>query len=63
MDILRGLGLDERRVRRDGVSIIKQYTEKEWDVDHGEMEFGMFENRGDRRIYEPYEFDFLGQSP
>jgi hypothetical protein len=44
-------------------SIIKQYTEKEWDVDHGEMEFGMFENRGDRRIYEPYEFDFLGQSP
>jgi hypothetical protein len=44
-------------------SIIKQHTEKEWDVDHGEMEFGMFENRGYRLGYKLPEPLLHVQSP
>jgi len=35
--------------------IVESFTRKGWNVNHGEIAFGVFENRGDRRVYKPYE--------
>ena len=35
--------------------IVESFTRKGWNVNHGEMAFGVFENRGDIRGYKPYE--------
>jgi hypothetical protein len=44
-------------------SIVKQFAKKEWVVNQGEMEFGVFENRGDRLGYKPPEPLLHVQSP